>query len=218
MYFVCTREENDCKELYGGAWGYYWNREDAVRAVHRNVTDMHETIYPYAIIERLEPGLFPVPKEREWFGWDEEKDGFYEIETPECNKYFPHNFSVALGTVGDENSKFIEQLPATVDENTPCYFIMAMNSNDREGESVRRCGFFIDRETAFKAVRENWGDIHNGKYDVAWIECIHPYILAWSTECVWFRWDDEKNGYYESKAPEEFADWPEPPYYPVSFI
>ena len=78
MYFVCTREEEDCKELYGGAWGYYWNKEDAVDAVHRNVTDIHETIYPYAIIERLEQGLFPVPKEREWCGWDDEKYGFYE--------------------------------------------------------------------------------------------------------------------------------------------
>ena len=108
MYFVCTLEEDDCKELYGGAWGYYWNRKDAVRAVHRNVTDMHETIYHYAIIEYLEPGLFPVPKEREWFGWEEEKDGFYEIETPECNNNFPHNFSVALGAVGDETQKFMD--------------------------------------------------------------------------------------------------------------
>ena len=48
MYFICTREEEDYKELYGGSWGYYWNREDAVCAVHKNVTDMHETIYPYA--------------------------------------------------------------------------------------------------------------------------------------------------------------------------
>ena len=218
MYFVSTREEDDCKELYGGAWGYYWRKEDAVRAVHRNVTDMHETIYPYAIIEHLEPGLFPVPKEREWFGWDEEKNGFYEIETPECNSYFPHNFSVALGTVGDENSKYPEQHSATADENTPNYFIMAMNSKNRESERVRRCGFFTDRETAFNAVRENWGDIHSGKYDVAWIECIHPYILAWSTECVWFRWNTEKGGYIEADAPEAFADWPEPPYYPVSFL
>ena len=218
MYFVSTREEDDCKELYGGAWGYFWDKESAVDAVHRNVTDMHETIYPYAIIERLEPGLFPVPKEREWFGWVEEKDGFYEIETPGCNKYFPRNFSVALGTVGDENSRFIEQLPATIDENTPCYFIMAMKSDDREGERVRRCGFFTDRETAFKAVYENWCDIHNGKYDVAWIECITPYIIAWSTECVWFKWNEEKGGYIEAKAPEAFEDYPEPPYYPVSFI
>ena len=217
MYFVSTREEDDCKELYGGAWGYYWRKEDAVRAVHRNVTDMHETIYPYAIIERLEPGLFPVPQEREWFGWVEEKDGFYEIETPECNKYFPHNFSIALGMVGDENSKFIEQLPATVDENTPCYFIMAMSSIDREGESVRRCGFFIDRETAFKAVRENWRDIHNGKYDVVWIECIEPYILAWSIERKWFRWDDEQGGYVASRTPS-CVDWPEPPFYPLAFL
>ena len=217
MYFVSTREEDDCKELYGGAWGYYWNREEAIDAVHRNVTDMHETIYPYAIIERLEPGLFPGPKEREWFGWDEEKDGFYEIETPECNKHFPHNFSVALGSVGDENSKYIEHLPTTVDENIPCYFIMAMKSDDREGERVRRCGFFVERETAIKAVRENWGDIHNDTYDVAWIECITPYILAWSTERVWFRWDDE-NGVYVDSAKPSGIDWPEPPFYPLSFL
>ena len=57
MYFVSTREEEDCKDLCGGSWGYYWRKEDAVRAVHRNVTDMHETIYPYTIIERLELGL-----------------------------------------------------------------------------------------------------------------------------------------------------------------
>ena len=187
------------------------------QSVHRNVTDMHETIYPYAIIERLDPGLFHVPKEREWFGWDEEKDGFYEIETPECNKYFPHNFSVALGTVGDENSKLIEQLPATVDENTPCYFIMAMSITDRRGENMRCCGFFVDRDTAFKAVRENCGDIHRDKYDFAWIECITPYIIAWSTERVWFRWDNEKGGYSESVTPE-FIDWPEPPFYPLAFL
>ena len=49
MYFVCTREEDDCKELYGGAWGYYWSRDEAVDAAHRNMTDMHEALYPYAI-------------------------------------------------------------------------------------------------------------------------------------------------------------------------
>ena len=217
MYFVSTREEEDCKDLYGGAWGYYWNREDAVDAVHRNVTDMHETIYPYAIIECLEPGLFPVPKEREWFGWDEDKDGFYEIETPECNKYFPNNFSVALGTVGDESSKHIETPPAIVDEDTPCYFIMAMSSDELEGESVRRCGFITHRETAFKAVRENWGDIHRDKYDIAWIECITPYIMAWSVERVWFRWDETKGIYCESETPESI-DWPDPPFYPLAFL
>ena len=218
MYFVSTREEDDCKALYGGAWGYYLKREDAVDAVHRNVTDMHETIYPYAIIERLDSGLFPLPKEREWFGWDEEKGGFYEIETPECDKYFPSGFSIALGAVGDENSKYTESTSATVNENTPSYFIMAMNSEDHVGERICRCGFFTDRETAFRAVRENWEDIHDDTHDVALIECITPDILAWSTERVWFRWDAKVGGYRESEALEAFADYPPPPYYPIAFI
>jgi len=34
----------------------------------------------------------------------------------------------------------------------------------------------------------------------------------------WFRWNAEKNGYEESVAPAAFADWPKPPYYPVSFL
>ena len=97
MYFVCKREEDDCKELFGGALGYFWDKESAMDAVHRNATDMRETIYPYAIIERLNQGIFPVPKEREWFGWEEEKDGFYKIATPECAKYFPDGFSVSDG-------------------------------------------------------------------------------------------------------------------------
>ena len=52
MYFVCTREEDDCKKLYGGAWGYYHNRQAAVDAVHRNVTDMHETIYVLSALKQ----------------------------------------------------------------------------------------------------------------------------------------------------------------------
>ena len=213
----CRREEDDCKDLYGGAWGYYRDGKDAVRAVHKNVTDIHETIYPYAIIERLEPGLFPIPKEQEWLGWNEDKDGFYEVETPDCDRYLPRHFSVTLGAIGDENSKFTEQLSKTIGKNTPCYFITAMSSDDCEGERVRRCGFFVDRETAFKAVNENWGDIHNAKYDVAWIECITPYLLAWATERTWFRWDDEECGYYESEVPS-CVDWPDTPSYPYSFL
>ena len=41
MYFVCTREEEDCKELYGGAWGYYWNKEDAFDAVCADFARMY---------------------------------------------------------------------------------------------------------------------------------------------------------------------------------
>lgn len=218
MYFVLTREEKDLKDLLGGAWGYYWDLETAIDAAHRNVTDMHETIYPYAIIERLDYGLFPIPKERYWLRWDDEKDGFYEIDKPACADVVPDNFSMTLGAIGDPNFVCSEAVSEGIDEECLNYFIMVANSENLEGEGVRSCGFFADRETAFKAVLENWGDIHSGKYDVAWIECITPDILAWSTECIWFKWDVEKNGYEEYIAPVAFADWPRPPYYPFSFF
>ena len=217
MYFVLTREEKDFKESFGGAWGYYWSLEEAIDAVHRNVTDMHETIYPYAIIERLDHGLFPVPKERRWFGWEEEKDGFYETPKPECAKVVPDNFSMALGTTGNPNSPYTESVPDDVDSECLNYFIMAMNSDDTEGERICRCGFFEDRKTAIKAVCENWGNIHNDGYDVAFIESITPGVIACCLERVWFKWDEEKGEYCESKVPES-VDWPEPPYYPLNFL
>ena len=133
MYFVSTRGENDHKDLFGGAWGYFWDKTSAVDAVQRNVTDIHETIYPYAIFECLEQGLFPVPKERQWFGWQEEKQGFYEMEPPECDKYYPCNFSIALGTAGNEHSAYTESLTDIVDQNSPNYFITVMSSYDSEG-------------------------------------------------------------------------------------
>ena len=217
MYFVLTREEEDFGEECGGAWGYYWNLESAIDAVHRNVTDMHETIYPYAIIERLDHGLFPVPKERYWLGWEEEKDGFYETQKPECASVVPDNFSMALGSVGDPASTYTEAVSEAVDDECPNYFIMAMSSDEREGDRIRRCGFFQDRKTAMKAVRENWANIHNDKYDIVYIECITPYVIAWALERVWFKWDSEKGKYCEADPPATM-DWPEPPFYPFTFL
>lgn len=215
MYFVLTREEEDFKELSGGAWGYYWNLEDAIDALHRNVTDMHETIYPYAIIERLDHGLFPVPKARYWFAWDAEKEGFYEIEKPECASTIPDHFSMALGVIGESDATDTGALPEVIDKTCSNYFIMAMHSP--ESTSPRCCGFFPDRETACKAVRENWVNIRNEQYDIAYIECITPCVIAWALERVWFKWDDEKSAYCEAKALES-VDWPEPPFYPTSFL
>lgn len=217
MYFVLTRGEQDFKEPFGGAWGYYWDLDTAIEAVHRNVTDMHETIYPYAIIARLDHGLFPAPKERYWFGWEKGREGFYEIEKPECANIVPDNFSLALGVMGDPDSIYTEATPETIDNKCQNYFISAVSSDDLERENVRRCGFFKDRETAFRAVRENLGNIYNDKYDFVYIELITPYIMAWCLERVWFQWDEEKREYIESKAPEG-VDWPDPPYYPISLL
>ena len=203
MFFVSTVEENDYKILEGGAWGYFNDLESAIDAVHRNVTDMHETIYPYAVIERLEQGLFPAPKERLWFGWREEEWGFYEIETPDFANKYPNNFSIAMGEVGNKDLYFDASIEAAGDNSY--YFIAVMSHN---GDNSRHCGFFKNRETALSAVRENWGDMHNDKYDIALVEHITSGILPAALERVWFEWDYKKGGYVETKPPKKFEKYP----------
>ena len=85
MYFIT------CFERYGKTklgwpdigssrtFGYYLNKEMAIEALHTNHTDLHECLYNYAVIEKIPMGLYPVAKETIYFKWDEEKQGFYEI-------------------------------------------------------------------------------------------------------------------------------------------
>ena len=76
-------------------WGFYTKREDAVRALHKNYTDMWEFLYEYALIEKFDEGISNyVWGSRQWFKWDAEREGYFEIDEPECVK---HLNSFALG-------------------------------------------------------------------------------------------------------------------------
>jgi hypothetical protein len=43
---------------------------------------MHETIYWYAVIEKIGEGIHPEVEKEYWFKYDKEQDGFFEIEKP----------------------------------------------------------------------------------------------------------------------------------------
>ena len=76
-------------------WGFYEFHDSAVQALHENRTDMWECCYDYAVIENFEEGISHyVHGSREWFKFDRERDGYFEIEEPECVK---HVGSFALG-------------------------------------------------------------------------------------------------------------------------
>lgn len=48
--------------------GYYDSKEEAISRVLENRCDLWETIYTYAVVERLSPGLYPfVSEEERWF-------------------------------------------------------------------------------------------------------------------------------------------------------
>ena len=50
--------------------GYYSTREQAFNAVLKNHCDIWETIYTYAVVEYIEPGLYPVAVDQWFFKWN----------------------------------------------------------------------------------------------------------------------------------------------------
>lgn len=89
MWFITVFEKREINHLgwpeYGccRTWGYYHDHNTALQALHENWTDMWETIYDYAVLEEIGEGLCPTPESVQWFKYDHERDGYFEIEMPD---------------------------------------------------------------------------------------------------------------------------------------
>lgn len=100
MYFITVFDKVEPNDVYFAelgdqrTWGYYPEYEMAVTALHENRADMHEYCYEYAVIEKIDYGICAIANERQWFKWDKEKHGYFEIEEPECVK---HLINFAIG-------------------------------------------------------------------------------------------------------------------------
>lgn len=92
MWFITVLEKIEPSEdylaLFGDqrTWGYYKEYETAIEALHENRTDMAEGCYRYALLEKFGEGICPRCMERQWFKYDGLRDGYFEIEEPECVK------------------------------------------------------------------------------------------------------------------------------------
>jgi len=69
-------------------WGFYSKREWALETLHTNATDLWETIYDYAVLEKYYEGISNEEmSSRQFFKYDRERNGYFEIEEPECVKH-----------------------------------------------------------------------------------------------------------------------------------
>ena len=99
MYFITVFDKVEPDERFFAefgcqrTWGYHPEYEWAVNALHENVTDMYEGCYEYAVIEKIGCGICAISEKRQWFKWDKEKRGYFEIEEPECVKRIS-NFAI----------------------------------------------------------------------------------------------------------------------------
>ena len=93
-YFMTVFEKLDIDE-YGypdtgssRCWGFYSEKDTALQALHENWTDMEETVYEYAVIEVYHEGISHYTFCRQFFKFDRERNGYFEIDEPEGYEYF----------------------------------------------------------------------------------------------------------------------------------
>lgn len=92
MWFITVFENIEPDERFLAkfglqrTWGYYKDHNTAVQALYENWTDMWEFCYDYALLEQFDEGICPYCEERQWFKYDRERNGYFEIDEPECVK------------------------------------------------------------------------------------------------------------------------------------
>ena len=62
--------------------GWFDNFDEANNAVENNFSNIHEDMYNYAIIEKMESGLLMPDLDRTVYKWDKNTEKFVRIDTP----------------------------------------------------------------------------------------------------------------------------------------
>ena len=97
-WFITVFEEFDDKYGIKGVrtWGFYSNKEDALKVLEENRTDIWEYCYDYAVLEAYHEGIFGYDFEegRQFFKYNQELNSYKPIEEPRKVKYYA---SFAIG-------------------------------------------------------------------------------------------------------------------------
>ena len=75
--------------------GFYSLKEDAVKCVEGNYGDIWETYYDYALIEKMEEGLYGVTNDRQFFQYDKSSGRYKKIKEPE---FMAHFAGISIGS------------------------------------------------------------------------------------------------------------------------
>jgi len=78
LYFVATIE--DLSGDISRVVGFFGTLDEAIDVIEKNKCDIHENCYKYAVIEGLEPGLYPDDLDPIFFEWIDDK--YQHIERP----------------------------------------------------------------------------------------------------------------------------------------
>ena len=83
MYFITMIDKLDMYEHHNRCFGYKETYEQAERCVIDNCMDLHEYLYEYAVIEKIEPGIHSFREDEHWFKWNPETKKYDPINKPD---------------------------------------------------------------------------------------------------------------------------------------
>ena len=98
MYFIACFEKIDSSQglLDIGdlrVFGYFSAKKDAFNSLKENKCDLHEFLYNYAVVEKIEEGLHPDAEEEYFFKFNKMSGGFELIDKP-IELFHCRNFTI----------------------------------------------------------------------------------------------------------------------------
>lgn len=60
--------------------GYYNYEVFCEEDLNKNLQDMRDDIYNYAVVEKIPCGLYSLAEKRHFYKWDKDREGFYLVE------------------------------------------------------------------------------------------------------------------------------------------
>lgn len=94
-------------------------------------------------------------------------------------------------------------------EKNKMYFLTTAFIENNDVIRTRTVGYFKNPELAEEILNNNCYDLYEcGYYNMATIEAIEDGIYKYDLEPMWFKWDNQKQGFFRCEKPIlEYCDF-----------
>ena len=129
----------------------------------------------------------------------------------EYDDFPPDHYSAANGSTLLEYREAYNKIAKEMADSLlqKMYFITCFSNFESDyDKNYRTFGYFRDIDTCREALHENACDMCEARYyTLALIEEIREGIYPHAKKLAWFRWDEERKGFYETEEPEWADGW-----------
>lgn len=93
IYIITGIFHEDSTDLVANTYGYFFEKEKALKAAKENTGSMDECYFNYLVIEEVEPGIYTNPRTEIWYKWDEKSKSWKDSPKPDFSIGFVNWFN-----------------------------------------------------------------------------------------------------------------------------